>query len=258
MTDEAAAAAPGDARISAIFLFLVVGFLIAASALVAGGGGAAMVFAFVLLGWIISLCLHEWGHAYVAYLGGDHSVVGRGYLTLNPLRYVNPLMSIGLPLLFLALGGIGFPGGAVYVQPERLRNGAWRAAMSAAGPMMNLVSLVVLGLLHASTDAIATTPFSAALALLAFLQATALILNLLPVPGLDGFGVLQALLPASARASLAKVSNLAVIIFLAVMIGAPQFFAPLWAAAFGMCGWLGIQPQTIVDGLNLFRFWEVQ
>src|SRR5205807_1293201 len=51
---------------------------------------------FVLGGWIISLCIHEFGHAFVAYLGGDRSVVGAGYLSLNPLRYQNLLMSLNL------------------------------------------------------------------------------------------------------------------------------------------------------------------
>ena len=56
---------------------------------------------FVLIGWIISLCLHEFSHALVAYWGGDTTVKDKGYLTLNPLKYTDPLMSIILPLVFL-------------------------------------------------------------------------------------------------------------------------------------------------------------
>ena len=74
------------------------------------------VFVFVIVGWLVSLCLHEFGHAFTAWRFGDHDVEVRGYLTLNPLKYSNPLLSLGLPVLFIALGGIGLPGGAVYVR----------------------------------------------------------------------------------------------------------------------------------------------
>ena len=70
----------------------------------------------MVFGWLVSLCLHEFGHAYTAWKYGDRDVEVRGYLTLNPLKYTNPLLSLGLPVLFIALGGIGLPGGAVYVR----------------------------------------------------------------------------------------------------------------------------------------------
>jgi Zn-dependent protease len=240
--------------VSAIFWLLIAAFALAGAGLASGDLGGVGVFVFVLVGWIISLCLHEWGHAFVAWRGGDDAVVGRGYLTLNPLLYTNPVLSIGLPLLFLALGGIGFPGGAVYVNTERLRGPAWRAAMSAAGPAMNLLCLIAIGAVFSLTGA--GSPFAAALGLLAFLQATALLLNLLPVPGLDGFGVLQAVLPEGARAALAPISRIVVMIFLVVMVAAPQFLQPLWSAALWLCRELGIDVQPIRAGLDLFRFWE--
>ena len=97
------------------------------------------MFIFVIAGWLVSLCLHEFAHAFTAWRFGDHDVAVRGYLTLNPLKYSNPLLSLGLPLLFIALGGIGLPGGAVYVrtvvhdaaaahdrgQPRRCRSPTW-------------------------------------------------------------------------------------------------------------------------------------
>lgn len=246
--------AADEKAVSAVFLLLVATFAILGSRLAAGDGGAISVFAFVLVGWVVSLCLHEWGHAIVAYWGGDDSVVGRGYLTLNPVKYVNPVLSIGLPLLFLAMGGIGFPGGSVYVRPERLRGPIWRAAMSAAGPAMNLICLLAIGVLVATIELPGV--FAAALAVLAFLQATALVLNLLPVPGLDGFGILEAVLPAPARAALAPLSQIAVMAFLAAMIAAPQVFQPLWDVARALCGLFGITRGEVNEGFTLFRFWE--
>ena len=81
-----------------------------------------MTFIIVLVGWVFSLCLHEFSHALVAYYGGDTTVREKGYLTFNPLKYTHPVYSLLLPLLFLVLGGIGLPGGAVYIETWRLRS----------------------------------------------------------------------------------------------------------------------------------------
>ena len=72
----------------------------------------------------MSLCLHEFAHAYAAYRAGDRSVEAAGYLTLNPFKYAHPLLSIVLPLLFIVQGGIGLPGGAVYLHPHAFRSKA--------------------------------------------------------------------------------------------------------------------------------------
>ena len=60
------------------------------------------MFTLVIFGWLVSLCLHEFGHAYTAWRFGDHDVEVRGYLTLNPLKYAHPGLSLVLPLLFIA------------------------------------------------------------------------------------------------------------------------------------------------------------
>src|SRR5512142_2648017 len=105
-----------------------------------------MTFAIALIGWMFTLCLHEFSHALVAYYGGDTTVRDKGYLTFNPLKYTHPVYSIVLPLLFLVLGGIGLPGGAVYIERWRLRSRAWVTAVSLAGPSANLLMAIVLGL----------------------------------------------------------------------------------------------------------------
>src|SRR6185436_1918276 len=99
----------------------------------------ALTFLIVLLGWLFSLCLHEFSHALVAYHGGDYTVKEKEYLTFNLLKYTHPLYSILLPLVMLALGGIGLPGGAVYIEKWRLRSVKWETAVSLAGPASNVV-----------------------------------------------------------------------------------------------------------------------
>lgn len=245
MSDPAStrASAAYKGGVSQIFLAIVTVFLAAGAAIALGRGGVFGVFVFVFSGWIVSLCLHEFGHAATAWTGGDKSVAEMGYLTLNPLRYANPLLSIVMPLLFLALGGIGFPGGAVYVRTENLRTKAWRAAVSAAGPAMNLLCLVAVAI--ALRFVRPDTPIAGGLAFLGFLQATAVLLNLLPVPGLDGFGMLQSILPDSEREAFTPISNFMWVAFLVVIYAAPELLQPVWQVAIKLCGVAGIDVETI-------------
>ncbi len=183
-------------RISPIFLLLVSIFAGLGYMLYAGiGDPNKLTFIFILTGWILSVSLHEFGHAIVAYWGGDASVAHKGYLTLDPLKYTHPLMSIVFPIIFLLLGGIPLPGGAVYINRGAIRKTWMQSAVSAAGPLMTLLFGVVLLLpfLFGLDEMTLRThsSFWAALALLAFFQIFAFVLNLIPWPGLDGFGILE-------------------------------------------------------------------
>src|SRR5512135_1883643 len=160
-----------------------------------------MTFAIVLIGWIFTLCLHEFSHALVAYYGGDTTVREKGYLTFNPLKYTHPVYSIVLPLLFLLLGGIGLPGGAVYIETWRLRSKGWVSAVSLAGPAANLLLAFVLGAVF-SFAPVSAGGIWPGLAFLAFLQISALVLNLIPLPPFDGFGAIEPYLPVDLRTSL--------------------------------------------------------
>ena len=86
------------------------------------------MFLFVVFGWLLSLCLHEYAHALVGYRGGDYGVIHRGYLQLNPLKYTNAVLSIVLPIVFIIFGGIALPGGAVLIDHHRLRSKRWDTA----------------------------------------------------------------------------------------------------------------------------------
>src|ERR1700757_3197458 len=72
----------------------------------------AAVFIFVIAGWVVSLCLHEFGHAFTAWRFGDRDIALRGYLDLDPRRYVSPVWSIVVPIAITAIGGVGPPRGA--------------------------------------------------------------------------------------------------------------------------------------------------
>lgn len=214
----------------------------------------AGVFVLVLGGWLVSLCLHEFGHAYTAWRYGDHGVAARGYLTLDPRRYSHPLLSLGLPVLFIALGGIGLPGGAVYLQTAAMTR-RQQTVVSLAGPAMNVVLAVIL---LATTRLLfdpAHAVFWAGVAFLAFLQVTAVLLNLLPVPGLDGYGALEPHLSPQARRALEPVRQWAFLLLLVVLLTPPlnQWFFSAVYWAFDLSG----VPSALSSiGGGLTRFWS--
>lgn len=212
------------------------------------------VFLFVIAGWLVSLCLHEFGHAYTAWRFGDNDAAVRGYLTLNPLRYSSPMLSLGLPLLFIALGGIGLPGGAVYVRTDFMTP-RQRTQVSLAGPLANLVLAV---LLLAATRLLfdpAHSVFWSGVAFLGFLQVTALVLNLLPVPGLDGYGALEPHLSPATQRRLEPVRQFGFVILLLVLL-TPALNRWFFAVVFWFFGLAGVPAGLAGLGGELTRFWS--
>jgi Zn-dependent protease len=219
------------------------------------------LFGFVVAGWIVSLCLHEFGHAYFAYRSGDHSVATRGYLTLDPRKYADITLSFLLPVLFILIGGIGLPGGAVWIDrgaiPGRLRH----SLISAAGPIANAVFAIVLAVIigaAAPADALGTLDhgiFWSGVYFLAFLQVTAALLNLLPIPGLDGFGIVEPYLP---RPWVAKANEFGGYVFIALiaLLWIPSINHAFFDAVFNLTDLLGVDQSWIALGNNLFRFWQ--
>src|SRR5215467_4481858 len=244
--------------ISRSFLALVAASLsLAAIMVMLPEVGRFAVFPFVMAGWLISLCLHEFGHAIVAYGSGDRSVRDKGYLTLDPLRYTDVQFSIIWPLVLLAVGGIGLPGGAVYVNMRMLRSPAHRALVSAAGPFATLLVLVLLlVVLRAAQDVLAATPLYEALAFLAFLQLSALVLTLLPVPGIDGWGIVEPWLPSALRKKGARVARIGPALLLLSFLFIPPVTTMFWRLVFGLCRVIGLDVVSALDGLRLFQFWR--
>ncbi|WP_329299325.1 site-2 protease family protein [Streptomyces sp. NBC_00659] len=214
------------------------------------------VFLFVTAAWVVSLCLHEYAHARTALHSGDISIGAKGYLTLNPLKYTHALLSIVLPLLFVIMGGIGLPGGAVFIERGRIQ-GRWKHSLiSAAGPLTNVLFAVVCTApfwLHA-LDGVPPA-FRYALAFLALLQVTAAILNSLPVPGLDGYGVIEPWLSYGVRR---QVEPFAPFGLLAVfgLLWIPEVNQEFFRLIDAVLGGLGIDGRDTDCGQWLYRFWE--
>lgn len=216
-----------------------------------------LTFLFVMIGWIVALAVHEFGHAYVAWKAGDHTVKARGYLTFDPLRYADLATSVVFPVIVLAIGGIALPGGAVYLRPDLMRSPVWRSAASLAGPGGTLLVLMGLGgLLFLAALMGWSGPVWAAVALLALFQAMALVFNLLPVPGLDGFGVIRPFLPAAVQDRLAPVERVGILLLIAAVFFVPGLSAVLWTSALSITDGLGIDLGKVRDGYTAFHFWK--
>src|SRR5688572_15373109 len=172
-----------------------------------------MTFTIVFFGWIFSLCLHEFSHALVAYLGGDYTVREKGYLTFNPLRYTHPLFSIALPLLFLVMGGIGLPGGAVYIERRFIRSRWMLSAMSLAGPLANLLVAIVLGFVLRFSSSIDASLLPG-LSFLLVLQISAVLFNLIPLPPFDGYNAIEPFLPTAIQTQVDRFRDVAIWVIL--------------------------------------------
>lgn len=221
------------------------------------------VFLFVVCGWLVSLAMHEFGHALVAYFAGDRSVANKGYLTLNPLKYTHPLLSIAMPMLWLIIGGIGLPGGAVYIDTRSIKKDRSFSYISAAGPLGTLVFALLLAIpfLYASLFQpwlpYLHPQFWAGLAILFFFQITALVINLLPLPGLDGYGIIEPFLSYERRASMRSVSGLSFLLLFFIFTQDTPVRDFFWDFIFRCVALFPIDPGFVGYGYQLFRFWEV-
>ncbi|TWD27296.1 Zn-dependent protease [Streptomyces sp. T12] len=253
-----AATRPGDRRVSPVFLGIVAVAAVTGWATWTGFSDVpgVAVFLFVTSAWIVSLCLHEYAHARTALHSGDVSVGAKGYLTLNPMKYTHALLSIVLPVVFVIMGGIGLPGGAVFIDRGRIR-GRWRHSLiSAAGPLTNVLFAVVctapfwLGALDGVPPA-----FRYALGFLALLQVTAAILNLLPVPGLDGYGVIEPWLSRDVRRQVEPFAPFG-LLFVFALLWVPSVNGVFFDGVDAVLRVLCVEEIDRYCGFDLFRFWQ--
>jgi Zn-dependent protease len=218
----------------------------------------------VLSGWLITLCLHEFSHALMAHRKGDHTVAEKGYLTLDIRRYGHPLLTFVLPVVFLIIGGLPLPGGAVMIERHRLRGRFGSAMVAAAGPAINVIAAAILLFIVSAfgPDYIfafgLTEPhesFWAALTLLAYLQVVTAILNLIPVPGIDGYGILEPFLPLSTQRAAEKIKPYGLILLFLLMILPPVRNAFYWVTDLIVDG-SGAPVGGVYAGFNLFQFYR--
>jgi Zn-dependent protease len=237
------------------FLVLIAAFLFCAVWMLYRPDHARyLVFPLVLTGFLIGLCLHEFGHAIVAYLCGDWSVREKGYLTLDPLRYTDAAYSILFPILIMAIGGIGLPGGAVYIDTRLLRRRLYGALVSAGGPLATalVLGLIVLALPAARIDSV----LYGAVSFLALLELTALLFNLIPCPGLDGWGIVEPFFPERLRVLGRRMAPIGLLIVFVAFAAIPEVNNNFWDAIYDACARIGVDSRVASIGFTLFQFWR--
>lgn len=188
----------------------------------------------VILVILLSMTLHEAMHAFMSYWLGDDTAKLQGRLTLNPIKHIDPLLTLLLPIM-LALIGAPIFGGAkpVPFNPDRVRFAEWGAALVAiAGPLTNLlIAFVVFGI-----SVVVGSPvdlFSPVNSLLELILNTIVMVNLgffvfniLPIPPLDGSRVIYALAPDFVRRIMEGIERFGIIlVFILVFMASDQIGA---------------------------------
>lgn len=200
------------------------------------------IYVFVLL---ISVALHEFGHAIMADKLGDDTPRRQGRVTLNPLAHADPIGTLLLPLVGSLYGAVtGFGGGfgwgkPVQWQPHRVsRKVSMTTAkilVAVAGPAMNVVLAVVVAAVHSLLMAQHVVTFSTGIGqILRFAVVTNFVLfffNLLPVPPLDGGHVAQSFTPYRYREQFDQLARYAPFVVLAFMLIPAIQFVFSWPAS---------------------------
>lgn len=182
-----------------------------------------MIFAIILL----SMTIHEAMHAFMGYFLGDNTAKIEGRLTLNPLKHIDPFMTILLPLTMALLGGPVFGGAKpVPFNPNRVRYGEWGAAMVAlAGPLTNFfIAFLAFGIgalmgVVSNGGLVASSFLGSVIAMTVSVNLGFFVFNMLPVPPLDGSRLLYALAPESARRLMEQIEQYGtLVVFLLVVL----------------------------------------
>jgi len=192
--------------------------------------------AVLILPVVLAITVHEAAHGYVADRLGDHTARMLGRVTLNPLRHIDPLGTVLIPLGMYALTGFLFGWAKpVPVNPRNLANPRrGMAVVAAAGPISNLVMaalwsvVYVVGtwLLPVSYWVGEPMRFMGGAGIL--INAVLLVLNMIPLPPLDGGRVLVGVLPRNLARVVAQVEPYGLFILVALLVSGVlgQFISP--------------------------------
>lgn len=184
----------------------------------------------VIIGTVLaSITVHEAMHAFTAHWLGDDTAQMHGRLTLNPLKHIDPFLTIGMPVL-LALAGAPVLGAAkpVPFNPARVKFEEFGAALVAvAGPLTNFVlALAGAGLIRLL---IGVLPQEVLFAMITFVLVNLgfFVFNMIPFPPLDGSRVLYAFAPEPLQKVMAQIETFGLFGFLIFFLLLFPYLAPM-------------------------------
>lgn len=178
----------------------------------------------VLIIILVSVILHELAHGVVAYFLGDRTAKDAGRLTLNPLKHIDPVMSILVPVVLYLMRAPVFGGAKpVPINSHNLKGREWGLALVAiAGPLTNLLIAFVAFLIARFSgifydQGMAYFIFTEVI----FINLGFMLFNLIPIPPLDGSRVLYAFSPDVIRNFMTRIEQYGFIIvyFLIFLFG---------------------------------------
>ncbi|MGD9934475.1 MAG: site-2 protease family protein [Dehalococcoidia bacterium] len=237
----------------AVPLIVVAVIAIVAFSWVNGDRDRLVVRSVVFGGFFLSTIFHEWAHSLVAFFGGDREIRARGFLTWNVFRYMDPVLSVGMPLLFVMLGGLPLMGARTMVDHGALRSRWWSTFMSLAGPGTNLLlAIIIVAVLRAGLLS-EESPVAWGLAFLCVLQITTSMFNLLPIPGFDGFGAFLPHLSHETQVRAMAFSRVSFFLVLAVMWTSPEASGAFWDEVYRVAEALHVPSYEWYQGWSLSR-----
>ena len=182
--------------------------------------------AVMVLPLLFAITVHEAAHGWMARRLGDRTAEMLGRLTLNPFKHVDPIGTVLVPAILLVAGGFIFGWAKpVPVDPRNFDHPRRdMAAVAAAGPMVNLVMALIwaviakIGLLLAAVSPWISVPLVLMGKIGIFLNAILMVLNLLPLPPLDGGRVVIGLLPERLADKVARIEPYGMFLLVGLMI----------------------------------------
>ena len=174
-------------------------------------------FIFILSLMIASISLHEFFHAFFAFLLGDYSIFREGYLRLNFFKYVQTIDLI-LPAIIFLFVGVFFPNGAVYIQEENIRNRISSLIVHISGVFSQVIFIFTILILINSDLHFLSEDFKSLLHASAAIQVMILIINLLPIPGYDGWNAIFSLISREIGEIFSRLSTPITIAFLCIIV----------------------------------------
>ncbi len=176
---------------------------------------------------LISLPIHEAMHGFAAYWLGDRTAAEQGRLSLNPLKHIDPFMTVILPVITILLFGFPFLAAKpVPINPYRLKFAEFGSAIvAAAGPLSNL-ALAFIGALILRFGG-ATGFFGNFLPIFVVLNVALFIFNLFPIPPLDGSRVLYAFAPEPVQRVMSRMETYGLFIVFGIILLLGNSFASL-------------------------------